>query len=258
MSFLIKFVLILFIPIFLFTSYAKRFANPYKLTYIFGKKGSGKSTLMVKYMLYYEKRGWHVYTDIKDCIVPGVRIISNASQLADFTLEANSVLCLDEVGISFDNRNFKSFPPGLRDWFKFQRKYKVRVFLNSQSYDVDKKIRDCVDGMLLQSCIGNVIGVSRPIYKSVSLTEPSADSESRVAEKLKFAPVWKWKFTWLPRYFKYFDSFDAPKRPFIPFREISKDAFEAKQSLRKINKNWKLPTKAQKRPSQRSDSSDER
>lgn len=246
MSFLIKLVLIIFVPVFLFSLYARRFRNPYKLTYIFGKKGSGKSTLMVKYLLRYKKMGWNIYTDMQDCVIPGVRIISDARRLETFTPERNSCLCLDEIGISFDNRNFKSFPAGVRDWFKFQRKYRVVVFVNSQSYDVDKKIRDCVDGMLLQSSIADVIGVSRPIYKSVSLTEPSAESESRVAEKLKFAPVWKWKFMWMPKYHKYFNSFDAPPRLPIPFKQIADEPKEVKRQL-------KILSKALRKRSERSD-----
>lgn len=233
MDFLIKVFLAFFIPIFLFLLYAKRFRNPFKNTFIFGKKGSGKSTYLVKMMLKYQKRGWHIYTDIKDCIIPGVRII-DAKGLEYFTPEYHSCLCLDEVGISFDNRGFKDFPPGLRDWFKFQRKYKVVVFQNSQAYDIDKKIRDCVDSMILQTCIADCIGISRPIYKTVTLTEPMGDAESRIAEKLRFAPIWRWKFMWMPRYHKYFDSFNAPPRKPIPFREVTQEYYDAQRQLRKM------------------------
>jgi hypothetical protein len=220
MNFLIKLFLVVFVPLFLFFLYSKRFANPYTNNFIFGKKGSGKSTLMVKKMLKYQRKGWHIYTDMQDCIVPGVRIIDSAAQLEFFTPEYHSMLALEEVGISFDNRNFKKFPEGLRDWFKFERKYRVCVWQNSQSYDIDKKIRDCVDAMYLQSNLGNVIGITRPIIKTVTLTQPGADSEARIAEGLKFAPVWRWEFTWLPRYHKYFDSFSAPPRAALPYREV--------------------------------------
>lgn len=237
MLFLLKLFLVIFIPVFCFLLYARRFQNPYKNTFIFGKKGSGKSTLMIKYMKRYLKKGWAVYTDIQDCIVPGVRIMK-AADLVSLAPEQNSAVFLDEVGISFDKRGYKDFPTGLRDFFKYQRKYRVCLFQNSQSYDVDVKIRDCVDGMLLQSCIAGVIGVSRPIYKSVTLTAPDGSHESRIAEQLKFAPIWKWKFTWLPRYFKYFDSFDAPPRDPIVFRQVTQEQFNAKQELRKLNRSW--------------------
>lgn len=237
MEFLIKLFLVIFIPLFLFALYARRFSNPYTNNFIFGKKGSGKSTFMVKQMLKYQKRGWIIYTDMQDCIIPNVRIIHSASELEHFTPEKNSMLALEEVGISFDNRNFKKFPEGLRDWFKFERKYKVCVWQNSQSYDIDKKIRDCVDGMYLQSNISNCIGITRPIRKTVTLTQPSAEGEARIAEGLRFAPIWKWKITWMPKYHKYFDSFNAPERPEISYTSITKEHYEAVQALRRLNKS---------------------
>lgn len=203
-----------------FALYSRRFVNPYRLIFIFGKKGSGKSTLMVSQMLKDLKHGWNVYTDMQDCVVPGVRIINSSADLAKFVPEANSALYLDEVGISFDNRSYKSFDSGLRDFFKLQRKYKCKVVMNSQSFDVDKKIRDVTDSMILQTSIGNVITLSRPIRRSVALVEATAQADSRIADNLKFESIFRWRVLWMPKYFKYFESFNAPERPAIPFREI--------------------------------------
>lgn len=177
---------------------------------------------MIREMKKHLKRGWNVYTDMSDCILPGVRII-HGLDLATFAPTAHSAIFLDEVGISFDNRNYKSFPEGLRDFFKFQRKYKCKVYMNSQAFDVDIKIRNVTDSMILQSSIGNIISVSRPIRRSITLTEPSAEAESRIADRLSFSPIWSWRFYWMPRYFKYFDSFSAPKREEITYREIVSD-----------------------------------
>ena len=41
----------------------------------------------------------------------------------------NSVLLVDEVGMIWDNRQFKNFKPEVRDWFKLQRHYRVKVYL---------------------------------------------------------------------------------------------------------------------------------
>lgn len=216
---MVYFLFVVLAALFAFSKYTKKRVNPFKLTFVFGKKGSGKSTYMVQQMHKYAQRGWIVYTDMKDCIYPGARII-NADDLSTFTPVAHSAVFLDEVGITFDNRQFKTFSTGLRDWFKFQRKYKVRVIMNSQSYDVDKKIRDCVDSMVLMTSIANTIGVVRPIHKTVTLTDPSADSESRIAERLKFGSLFSFKFIWLPRWQKYFDSFNAPPREEIPYTAV--------------------------------------
>ena len=99
-------------------------------------------------------------------------------------------------------------------------------------------MRDRVDSMVLQSNIGNVIGISRPIIRKVTLTEASSQGESRIADQLKFDKFWTWKFTWLPRYFKYFQSFNAPDRPQLPFVPMS-DGLSPKKQLRKIQKNFK-------------------
>lgn len=40
-----------------------KYRNPYKLYMVFGKKGSGKTTLMTKLALQYQKKGWRVYCD---------------------------------------------------------------------------------------------------------------------------------------------------------------------------------------------------
>lgn len=236
---MIKFIVILFVLIFVFNLYTRKFRNPYKLIFIFGKKGAGKSTLMVKEMLRHSKRGWTIYTDMEDCLIPGARIIK-ALDLAKFTPPPRSCLFLEEVGITFDNRKYKNFDDGLRDFMKFMRKYKCKCYMNSQSYDVDKKVRDVVDSMVLQTSIADCIAISRPILKSVTLTEPSAEAESRIAEKLKFAGIWHWKFMWMPRYHKYFDSFSAPERESIPFKEITRDVLNyrkrSKSQLRALNR----------------------
>lgn len=121
-------IAVLFLTVVGLSYLAKKYNNPYKLTFIFGKKGAGKSCYMVHEMLRYMKRGYHVYTDMEDCRIPGVRIIS-VEMLSTFRPEPNSALFLDEVGISMDNRNFKNFPPGLRDFFKYLRKMKCVCYI---------------------------------------------------------------------------------------------------------------------------------
>lgn len=217
-----------------FTVQSRRYSNPYRLIFIFGKKGAGKSLYMVKQMMKYLKKGWTVYTDIDNCKLPGVRIM-NAMDLSVFAPVENSAIFLDEAGILFDNRNFKNFNSGLRDFFKLQRKYKCRVFLNSQSFDIDKKIRDVTDHMGLIVSVGNVFSIYRPIRRSITLTQPSAEAESRIADKLSFESLFKWQITYLPKYFKYFDSFDAPERPPLPFNEIVADLTD-KNVLRSLRR----------------------
>lgn len=192
---------------------------------------------MVRDMVADLKHGWHVYTDMQDCCVPGVRII-NPEHLGSFIPEPHSALYLDEAGIKFDNRNYKNFPPELRDFFKLQRKYKCKVIMNSQSFDIDKKIRDVTDRMILQSSILNMFTLSRPIRRSVALVEASAQGDSRIADNLKFEGIFSWRITYMPRYFKYFKSFEAPKRPFLVFKEIPQEIKKIKEKDPKKALKW--------------------
>lgn len=200
-----------------------RYQNPYKLIFVFGKKGAGKSCYMVRQMFRYLRRGWNVYTDMQDIRIPNVRIIS-VSDLSQFRPEPHSLICLDEVGISMDNRSFKSFPPGLRDFFKYVRKMKCVVIMNSQAFDVDKKVRDTTDSMLLMQSIGALFSIARPIYRTVTLTEPSSESESRIADKLRFGSIFFWKIYYMPAYFRYFDSLSMPERKELDFTLVENDA----------------------------------
>lgn len=203
-----------------FSIYAKRYANPYKLVFIFGKKGSGKSCYLVNQLLRYQKKGYTCYTDMY-VNIPNVRIIK-AEDLKEFRPVENSALFLDEVGLTWDNRNFKNFDKGLTEFFKLQRHFRCVVYMNSQSFDVDKKIRDVTDSMILQSNIANVISVSRPIIRRVTLVEATAEGDSRIADNLQFDKLWRWKFYWMPKYFKYFNSHTIPEREYIPFNEVPK------------------------------------
>lgn len=193
---------------------AYRCRNPYRLEFVFGKKGAGKSCYMVAQMLRYQRRGWHIYTDMQDVRIPGVFKIS-VGDLAVHRPLPHSLVCLDEVGISMDNRSYKSFPPGLRDFFKYVRKMQCRVIINSQAFDVDKKVRDTVDSMLLAQAFGP-IALFRPIRRSITLVEPSAEAEGRIADRLSFSSFFSWRCFWLPAYFPYFDTKAMPDRTLIP------------------------------------------
>lgn len=194
----------------------RKYINPYKLYMIFGKKGSGKSTYLVKLALQYQKKGYKVYTNMCDMMIPGVRKFKE-DDLGTFVPEEKSVILWDEAGMKFDNRQFKSFPVEKRDFFKLQRHYKVIVYLASQSFDIDKKLRDLTDKMFLVNNVGIVYSLVRPIKKSVTLTESTSDAESRIAENLKFEWLFSWKLVKLTKYSRYFESFVVPEKPKLPY-----------------------------------------
>lgn len=191
--------------------YVVKMNNPFKLYFLFGKKGSGKSTLLVKYMMTYHKKGYVIYTNMRECTLDYVVHIKT-EDVGEYVGIPKSVVVLDEVGVDFDSRKFKQFKDHVRDYFIFQRQYKNVVIMASQSWNVDKKIRDLTDKMYLCGKVGP-ISYARPIRRNITLTEPMGDSESRIADQLVFAPGVM--LTWIPRYAKHFNSFSPPERPFF-------------------------------------------
>ncbi len=211
------FFIVFFIVFFLISFRYRFFRNPYKLYMIFGKKGSGKSSYLAKLALSYLKHKWIVYTNMDDLSIDGVRHI-DASDLGDFVPVPHSVVLLDEVGMLYDNRDYKNFKPSVRNFFKLQRHYQCIVYLASQSFDIDKKLRDLTDEMYLTSCLFGWLGLIRPITKKIGLVEASSQGESRIVDNLRFKFITSWKFTFLPRYSKYFESFILPPHEFLNYK----------------------------------------
>ena len=130
-----------------------------------------------------------------------------------------SVILIDEVSLIWDNRNFKSFKPEVARYLRLMRHYKNIVFMFSQSFDVDKKIRDLCDQMYLASNIFGFLSVARKIKKTPTLHQPSEGSdgsrqqEGFITENYTFYPPSEWICTYIPRYIKFFNSFEVDPMP---------------------------------------------
>lgn len=205
----IIFYIILTVLISQFIYLTWKYQNPYKLFMVFGKKGSGKTTFLAKTAYRYLKKGWKVYSTEK---IPGV-IQFDVKKVGYVTFPEKSVLLIDEVGMIWDNRNFKNFKEEVRDYFKFQRHERHIVYLFSQTFDVDLKLRNLTDGMYLCVCKFGWLSIARKIKRSIVLVQPHGDSESRIADNLEFEPI-IWSlfgartciFTYIPHWIYMFDS----------------------------------------------------
>ena len=217
----------------------RKYLNPYKLIFIFGKKGSGKSTLLTKYAFEYNKMGYNVYATET---IPGTYKI-DPEDIGVVQFPPRSCIIVDEVGMLWDNRNFKTFPAHVRDYFKLQRHYRHVVILASQTFDVDKKIRDLADEMYLVSKKFRVFSYAKKILRRTVLLKSQANQggESRIAEDLVFDSLllcWAGsrKFTYIPKYTKYFDSFIAPE---LEHREYELVALNCPVKKRRISLDLK-------------------
>ena len=192
----------------------KKYLNPYKLTMIFGKKGSGKSTLMVRMAYEYLALGWTVFCTerLDGCIY------IDYNDIGFKQIPPHSLLLVDEVGMIWDNRAHKDFKPEVRDWFKLQRHYKVKVCLFSQTFDIDKKLRDLTDDMYLCTNVLRIFSWAKRITRRVVLLKPGNDSPARIDEELAYDGLIWWPFgsrilTFIPHWAPYFDSHNCPELP---------------------------------------------
>lgn len=216
-------VIIIGVLLVLVIRYLSKFRNPYKLIMVFGKKGSGKTTLITKLSRKYLKKGITVYSTVD---VPGCRTF-DVSLVGKRNFPEHSVVFIDEVGMIWDNRQYKNFSNDVRDWFKLQRHNKVTVYLFSQSFDVDVKLRNLTDYMYLVINHFGVLSIAKKIKRGIVIVNPDGQSEARIADSLEFEPFFlslfglrSWIITWVPAWVKYFDSFDLPEKPPMPYSEV--------------------------------------
>lgn len=227
----------------------RRYVNRWKLTMVFGKKGSGKTTYLAKQALLHASMGWTVYStvnipftyafdpnDLGVYATPAalvnpfsamrlpergdLRITRKMRKLMRKIMtvrpNGNVLIMVDEVGMIWDNRNFKKFAETTRDWFKLQRHYKCKVYLFSQAFDVDKKLRDLCDDMWLLVAKFRVLSYGKHILRRMDIIEAQGDAESRIVDQLKFdsllfAFFGSRQLTYIPFWAQLFDSFDVPE-----------------------------------------------
>lgn len=203
-------ICVLFIIITLFRM-DKKYRNSYKLRMYFGKKGCGKTTHICKTAMKYLKKGnLNVFTTE---YIPDTYHI-DYQDIGTVQFPRGSVIFVDEVGMIWDNRDFKKFSKNVRDFFKLQRHYGITVYLYSQCFDIDKKLRDLCDELYIMKSYFNCISVCKKIRKDLTIVEAYGESESRITDDLKVVPFiipGSRRFTYLPKYHKYFDSFAAPE-----------------------------------------------
>lgn len=225
MEFLWYHYMVIFITfiILAFLFYTRKYCNPYKLIMVFGKKGSGKSTFMTKIAVQQMRKSKVVYSTVA---IPGVRLF-DVDDIGRCNFPEGSIVLIDEVGMIWDNRQYKNFRNDVRDWFKLQRHNKVTVYLFSQTFDVDVKLRNLTDAMYLITCHFSVFSVARKIKRGIVIVNPDGQSEARIADSLEFvSPILSLFgsrsliFTWIPNWTKYFDSFELPDKPPIDYQQL--------------------------------------
>lgn len=179
-----------------------------------GKPGSGKSTLLVKLIYQAKKAGKKVFcTDRHIADRMSVEYVSAQDLLRDDVHDC--VVFIDEAGLEYDNRFYKTFPKQLIAFYRLHRHRSVEVHLMSQQYDVDKRIRDVCDGFsLVKPFLGFWILERRvDIVIRLISAEVASDSVARIVDDLQKRSIWRHglRFHWAPKYWRLFDSYDTSR-----------------------------------------------
>lgn len=201
----------------IFLVLTRKYCNPYTLTMVFGKKGCGKTTYLTKLAYQHWKNGWYVFSTEE--IDHTIKIDYN--DIGKYWFPENSCILVDECGMIWDSRDFKNFKHEVRDWFKYQRHNKCKVYLFSQSFDIDKKLRDLTDQMYLLVKRFRVFSYGKKIDKHIVLNNSTAEAPSTIAENLKFEPfIFFWAgtrtLTYIPYWSKNFNSHSRLDIPDLP------------------------------------------
>jgi len=148
----------------------------------------------------------------------------NLKDLGKWTLPSNSYLCVDESGIEYNSRKYKSLPQETIAWYKLYRHYEVKIidFVSQSWEDMDVTIRRLADELWYLRSFGPFTFVRR-IYKWTGI-----DKEThQITDMYKFGSFIRrilpppfhrkdWYLVFRPFHYKHFDSYE---RYYLPTYE---------------------------------------
>ena len=219
------FILFLCVLIIIFGWISSRFDNPFQFFMHVGKKGSGKTSTLAALALHYKKKYKGKFRIF--CTERGIKNTEYlpADVIGSYWLPEYSVLLIDEIGLiwhsrSFSEKGFNANFKKVREWFKYSRHNKVIIHAFSQSYDIDKGLRDLADCIFIHSVIFNVFGIQRTVARRIALNKTGSDGvSSGISEEYYFAPGFgknSLLIRYLPKYRKLFNSFCRLDLPDLP------------------------------------------
>lgn len=138
--------------------------------------------------------------------------------LGEWTFPPHSYVVIDEAGIEYNNRKYKTMKQSLIEWLKLSRHYRCDVDFLSQSWDdIDITVRRLASELWYVRRIGPFTMLRR-IYKRVGIDEET----HQIVDFFSFNKLWQiilfGKFNDIQiflrkPYYKYFDSFSTPETP---------------------------------------------
>lgn len=209
-----------------------KYENIFECIGIFGKPGGGKTMLLTKEADYHVNRKWKVFADFP-CHIEGVtrfndELFKSGQWLPDgrndsmqWEPELNALgkprkikqkicLIIDEIGTLYNNRDFKTnFSKETLKWWKEHRHAGVKIIYASQAYnDMDKKLRVLTDRYyLLKKPFFKLIRYAKLVQVETDISNENKDTGGQIIDLYKYSFFTQWKFLWLPKWVKKFNSY---------------------------------------------------
>ncbi len=188
----------------------------------FGLPGSGKTTMLAYLAKKNMYRYRYIYSNVR-INMPGVTYIDNEC-IGKYDLSYSLVL-VDEAALFANNRDYKNFSAQLLEFINKHRHYHVDIVFFTQRYNgVDINIRSLTVnlyyiyktrfwGRWITKCYPIAYGIQIPDSKS------AGDKLGEIVEGYSKPHLLVRLFArriWRPKYYAYFDSWEAEPLPPLP------------------------------------------
>ena len=203
------------------------------ITGMFGVPGCGKTTFLAKFAhkeLKKISKGKSKYKYVFTNFYCAGCYRLDFKQLNNYKVY-DSLILNDEISLDADNREYKSFGAGVRNFLILHRHLNNDLIYFTQDFGkVDKVIRALTNDLWYVSKsvapLLNRFSVARRIYRQISINEFTSELTLgyRFSTFFEALFVSNKKIVYRPFYYKYFDSYDELQLtdiPILPLREWS-------------------------------------
>ena len=177
----------------------------------FGVPGSGKTTFAAYLAKKRLKKKGKVLANVP---IKGTYQVER-SDIGHYMID-NCMLLIDEAGVDYNNRKYKSFTDEEVYFFKYHRHYNVDIAIFSQGYDdMDKKLRTLATRLYIvkKSILPGFIK-RKLITKRIGIDKMT----KQIIDQYSFA-IFGTKYIYCPKLWKLFNSYSYKE---LPEKEFSK------------------------------------
>ena len=196
----------------------------------FGNPGCGKTTFACKMLKKELRRIYRKKSPYRNLYANFENKLSNSVDLkglGEWSFPYKSYVVIDEAGIEYNSRKFKTMSKELIAWFKLHRHYQCDVDFISQSWeDIDITVRRLADELWYIRRVGPFTMVRR-IYKRIAIDENTRQiidvyELGKILPCLLPPPFHRKNLQIFLRkpYYKYFDSYSRKTLKPIPAENI--------------------------------------